>query len=137
MLKGNCMSQENGLIMTIWVLEPVCCKKRQKIVLELIRNESKLFPWSSRISLVPFRTFRGPLLPKPVNGQELFFDVSYIKPDLGLTSLAQRQASPFEKFCWKAPHKSSCILFGIITSNEILPTSLFSLPLLTLKKNPQ
>ena len=32
-----------------------------------------IFPWSSRISLVPFRTFRGPLFPKPVTGQELFF----------------------------------------------------------------
>ena len=28
---------------------------------------------SSRISLVPFRIFRGPLFPKPVAGQELFF----------------------------------------------------------------
>ena len=36
-------------------------------------NESKLFPWSTRISLLPFRTFRGPLFPKPVTGQELFF----------------------------------------------------------------
>ena len=72
-------------------LEPVCCKKRQKISSswpvtglrsrgplkdlkdsELILNESKLFPWSSRISLVPFRTFRGPLFPKPVTCQELY-----------------------------------------------------------------
>ena len=46
---------------------------------KLILNESKLFPLSSRISLVPFRTFRGPLFPKPVTGQELFFAVSYSK----------------------------------------------------------
>ena len=29
--------------------------------------------------MVPFRTFRGPLFPKPVTGQELFFAVSYSK----------------------------------------------------------
>ena len=29
--------------------------------------------------MVPFKTFRGPLFPKPVTGQELFFAVSYIK----------------------------------------------------------
>ena len=46
---------------------------------KLILNVSKLFPWSSRISLVPFRTFRGPLFPKPVPCQELFFAVSYSK----------------------------------------------------------
>ena len=34
------------------------------------------------ISLVPFRTVRGPLFPKPVTGQELFFAVSYSKPAL-------------------------------------------------------
>ena len=43
---------------------------------KLILNESKLFPWSSRISLVPFRTFKGPL---PVIGQELFLAVSVVK----------------------------------------------------------
>ena len=32
--------------------------------------------------MVPFRTFRGPLFPKPVTGQELFFAVSYRKPAL-------------------------------------------------------
>jgi hypothetical protein len=42
----------------------------------------KLFPWSSRISLVPIRSFRGPLFPKPVTGQELFFAVSYRKAAL-------------------------------------------------------
>ena len=46
---------------------------------KLILNESKLFPCSSRISLVLFRTFRGPLFPKPVTGQELFFAISYSK----------------------------------------------------------
>ena len=49
---------------------------------KLILNEFKLFPCSSRISLVPFRTFRGPLFPKPVTGQDLFFAVSYSKPAL-------------------------------------------------------
>ena len=37
---------------------------------------------SYRISLESFRTFRGPLLLKPVAGQELFFSVSYNKPAL-------------------------------------------------------
>ena len=44
---------------------------------KLILNESKLFPWSSRISLVPFKTFRGPLFHIAVTGQELFLAVSY------------------------------------------------------------
>ena len=38
---------------------------------------------SFRISLESFRSFRGPLLLKPVTGQELFFAVSYSKPALG------------------------------------------------------
>ena len=88
------------LIFTCWfwiaVLEPVCFKKWQKIVPDLtalrsrgplkdlkdsklILNESKLFPWSSRISLVPLRIFWGPLFPKPVSCQELFLTVSYCK----------------------------------------------------------
>ena len=33
--------------------------------------------------MVPFKTFRGPLFPNPVTGQELFFAVSYSKPALG------------------------------------------------------
>jgi len=36
---------------------------------------------SFRISLESFRSFRGPLLLKPVTGQELFFNVSYRKPE--------------------------------------------------------
>ena len=44
----------------------------------------KLLPSSFRISLVPFRTFRGPLFPKPVTGKELFLAVSYSKPALEL-----------------------------------------------------
>ena len=108
-----CWNESTRIVLASWpalkhislqvlVLEPVSCKKRQKIVPDinnitlfltsyvlvqtlmsrgplkdlkdskLILNESKLFPWSSRISLVPFRTFRGPLFPKPVTGQELF-----------------------------------------------------------------
>ena len=49
---------------------------------KLILKVSYLFPWSSRISLEPFRTFRGPLFSKPVTGQELFLAVSYNKPAL-------------------------------------------------------
>ena len=47
---------------------------------KLILNESEVIPMI--ISLVPFRTFRGPLfpIPKPFTGQELFFAVSYSKP---------------------------------------------------------
>ena len=37
---------------------------------------------SFRLSLEAFRSFRGPLLLKPVTGQELFFAVSYSKPAL-------------------------------------------------------
>ena len=39
---------------------------------------------SFRISLESFRSFRGPLLHKPVPGQELFFAISYSKPALGI-----------------------------------------------------
>ena len=69
---------------------------------KLILNESKLFPWSSRISLVPFRTFRRPLFPKPVTGQELFFVVSYSKPALKhqLISEYARKIRP-----WRHPRK--------------------------------
>jgi hypothetical protein len=37
---------------------------------------------SFKISLESFRSFRGPLLLKPVTGQELFFAESYSKPAL-------------------------------------------------------
>ena len=37
---------------------------------------------SFRISLESFGAIRGPLLHKPVTGQELFFEVSYSKPAL-------------------------------------------------------
>ena len=84
----------SSILFSILSLELVCCKKWQKIIPDqllvcghlkdlndskLIINESKLFPWSSRINLVPFRTFRGPLFPKPETGQELFLAVSYSK----------------------------------------------------------
>ena len=82
-------------------LEPVCCKKWQKVVPDqllrrgplkdlkdskLIQNESKLFLWSPRISLALFRTFRGHLFPKPVTGQELCLAFSYSKPALAQTT---------------------------------------------------
>ena len=54
---------------------------------KLIINESKLFPQSSRISLIPFRTFRGSLLPKPVTGQELLLAISYTKPALAIVCI--------------------------------------------------
>jgi hypothetical protein len=38
--------------------------------------------------LESFRSFRGPLILKPVTGQELFFVVSYSKP--ALTSLLRK-----------------------------------------------
>ena len=56
---------------------------------KLILNESKLFLLSSRISLVPFRTFRWPLFPKPVTGIELFLAVSYSKPALAVKDLME------------------------------------------------
>ena len=59
----------------LWIRGTLKDLKDSKLTL----NESKLFPWSSRISLVPFRIFRGSLFPKPVTGQELFFGGSYSK----------------------------------------------------------
>ena len=46
---------------------------------------------SFRISLESFRSFRGPLLLKPITGQEPFFAVSYGKPTLG--SKKEREGS--------------------------------------------
>ena len=40
-----------------------------------------------RISLESFSSFEGPLLLKPVNGQELFFAISYSKLALNCTVL--------------------------------------------------
>ena len=67
---------------------------------KLILNESKLFQWSSRISLVPFRAFRRPLLLKPVTGQELHFAVSYSKPALAGSILCSRYVSKYLRFRW-------------------------------------
>ena len=53
-----------------------------KLILDDHGNNLDLF----RISLEYFRSFRGPLLHKPVTDQELFFAVSYSKPALVLTS---------------------------------------------------
>ena len=119
-------------------LEPVCCKKwpkssswpvtglrnkgplKDSMDFKLILNESKLFPWSSRISLVPFRTFRGPLFPKPVTGQELFLAVSYSKP--ALTSFL-----PFFACLsmWKLGDLNCCVfkLFVLISSSECFYTT--------------
>ena len=56
-------------VTSLWSRGPLKDLKDFKLIL----NESNVFQWSSRISLVPFKTFRGPLFPKPVTGQELFF----------------------------------------------------------------
>ena len=50
----------------LWSRGPLKDLKDSKLIL----NESKLFPFSSRVTLVPFRTFRWPFFPKPVTGQE-------------------------------------------------------------------
>ena len=49
-----------------------------KLILDDYENNLDSF----RISLESFRSFIGPLLHKPVIGQELFFAVSYNKPAL-------------------------------------------------------
>ena len=49
-----------------------------KLILDDQWNNLDLF----RINLKSFKSFRGPLLLKPVTGQELFFAVSYSKPAL-------------------------------------------------------
>ena len=90
---------------TLFVLEPVCCKKQQKKSwpvtglwirgplkdlndYKLIVYESKWFPWSFRINFIPFRIFTGPLFHKPVTGQELFL--------LFLTNFAAIQWRPLK-----------------------------------------
>ena len=65
---------------------PVKDLKDSKLILNET-NESKLFPWSSKISLVLFGTFSGPLFPKPVTGQKLFLAVSYSKPALATNTI--------------------------------------------------
>ena len=69
---------------TYWAILKVSLESKLSV------NESKLFPWSSRIILIPFRTFRGPLFSKPVTGQELFLVVSYSKPALEFTTKFKR-----------------------------------------------
>ena len=91
----------NCLKYILYSFESVCCKKRPKIVpdqLLLWRIRALWRYWmvpkwsyvdhhwnnldSFRVSLESFRSFRGPLLLKPVTGQELFFAISYSKPAL-------------------------------------------------------
>ena len=93
-----------------FLLEPVCCKKRPKIVPDQlstgfgnqgplkVMNGTKLILDdhgnnldSFRLSLESFRSFRGPLLHKPVTGQELFL--------LFLTSNPLYFPIWFAKFC--------------------------------------
>jgi hypothetical protein len=102
--KSFCSSHIVGLHVQT-KLELVCCKKRQKIVFWPVKGLENKGPLkvlngtklildihennldSFRISLKYFRSFRGPLLHKPVTGQELFFAISYSKPALVKTSL--------------------------------------------------
>ena len=49
-----------------------------KLILDVHGNNLDSF----RISLESFRSFKGPLLPESVTGQELFLVVSYSKPVL-------------------------------------------------------
>ena len=74
---------------------------------KLILHESKLFPWSARVSLAPFKTFRGPLFPKSVTGQELFLTVSYCRLALEQLSISTWFLKSLSKF-WdlKAKRKS-------------------------------
>ena len=84
-------------------------QKRADVILEwslkdskLILNASKLFPWSSRISLVPFRTFRGSLLPKPVTWQVQNIQICVETPS-GISSSSEMigitfQASSVQRF---------------------------------------
>ena len=62
--------------------------------------------------MVPFRTFRGPLFPKPVTGQELFLAVSYSKAALekyvsAYLGILQIQAQ--RKMGSLPPHKVHCV----------------------------
>ena len=52
--------------------------------IKLIRDDQGNHLDSYTISLESFRSFRGPLFRKPVNGQELFLAVSYSKPTLAI-----------------------------------------------------
>ena len=51
---------------------------------------------SYRISLASFRSFRGPLIRKPVTGHELFLAVSYSKPAL-ITSISKDAVFSFNQ----------------------------------------
>ena len=55
-------------------------KDSNGVKLTLDDQENHFDPYT--ISLESFRSFGGPLIRKPVTGQELFFDVSYSKPAL-------------------------------------------------------
>ena len=91
-----------------YMLEPVCCKKRQKSSWPVtgLGNRAQGFEWYqigpkwawvtppskylSRVNFISFRTSRDPLFPKPVTCHELFFAISYSKPALVKTSLVKR-----------------------------------------------
>ena len=57
---------------------PLKIQNGTKIILDDQENHLD----SYTISLESFKSFRGPLLRKPVTGQELFFAASYSKPAL-------------------------------------------------------
>ena len=79
-IKGKCLSKVKRLRLSRFSVRNskkisdhllVCGPLKDLNDSKLILNESKLFPWSPKNSLVPFRTFR--IFHKPVTGQELLF----------------------------------------------------------------
>ena len=51
--------------------------------------ESKWFPWSSRISFIPFRNFRGSLFHKPVTCQEPLSFLSLLQQTLTFIAISE------------------------------------------------
>ena len=116
-------------------LEPVCHKKQQKISwpvtalwirgplkilngIKLILNDvGNLFYWYT-FSLELFRSFRGPLFCKPINGQELLFAVSYRKPALEDNQLIKLKYKRTRKQSSKYVDKRTSQLYLCQTQND-------------------
>ena len=79
-------------------------------------------------SLESFRSFRGPLLHKPVTGQELFFALSNSKPALDLLKGGKRSEVIFTL----VPYSSEMLIKIIITN---IPVDLYSFYLFQKKNN--
>ena len=75
---------------------------------------------SFRISLESFRSFRGPLLHKPVKGQELFFAVSYSKPALDINISIFYLASSISSTGRQVSTKASRALLNNSTFSALL-----------------